>query len=220
VAPRSHPSPADVVQVLVARVEADTSLDGPIRRGATAIKLLSVQEPAIALGRLKQVALDYLPGLPRELPSTDLCRVISVETFLLHHATAEVVAAFRTPDDYRRFLMTETDPVATLREHLSEVPTLIPWRFSWLTRDKDIARMNGEETVRALEVPSSPPLIIFHFDLADLLASGVTIRTPRSLDAVLQEHAQWRPEGLLSGAREYLDGDVPVSALTRLEWRP
>ncbi len=205
--------------LFIDRVEEDAALAPPIRRAARSLRHLAIDSPALAMERLEAAALRYLPGVDRTPPETDLVRAVELRTFFEYHLDGTVKAAFRTAEDYRSFIEEEVDPDATLLSHLSNDPITIRWHHSWLTRETDIAGMNGIQTVRVLEMRQRPPLVVFQLSLADMLASGVTIRTPCSLDTVLGRHVLWRPSGLGGQAREYVDGDIPRSAVTSLEFR-
>ena len=61
-------------------------------------------------------------------------------------------------------------------------------------------------------------MVIFEFERDTLLALGLQVRRPNSLDSVLGPNYQWRESGLASGVPEYVDGNIPRAALSRITW--
>jgi hypothetical protein len=210
---------ADRVALFFARVESDSTLNPNLKRIVPPLRRLAVTDPPLAIARLKAAADHYLPGLPRSEPTSALVRSVDYSRFWEFHLDPAIKARLRTPEDFRRYMDSLADPDAALMAHLSMNPTIVPSAHSWLSRHVDIAGRTADEVVTILAVKQSPPLVIFHFTVGDLLRSRVTIRKPCSLDAVLGDHELWSAAGLASGAEEYLDGDIPRSAVTGLEWR-
>jgi hypothetical protein len=178
-----------------------------------------VDQPAILVSRLGKIAQRYLPTLGRAVPSTSLAKVLTADTYWRFYSKPEVRDAFLTSDDFVRYVDGQANPDLFLLEGLTGIDPLIAWERSWLTRAAPLRTLTSDETIRALEMTGNGPLVIFEFERADLVSSGVTIRNPCSLDAALGPHYQWRPEGPLSGLVEYIDGPIPHSALTRTVWR-
>jgi hypothetical protein len=107
-------------------------------------------------------------------------------------------------------------PEARLRAILKRTDPLFPAEHSWMVTCEDIASLNGSELRRALGLRDDPPYIVFELSVDAMRASGVTVRASRSVDAVPAGFTEWDPEGLPTGLREMVDGDVPQAALTRV----
>lgn len=213
------PTEKATAQRLIELVESDTSLTR--RQRSAAIRLrASLGSPATALSRLQRYAMDDLPAMPRIEPTVGLSRVVSASTFRKYLAEPEVRDTFYSDEDFVRYVDTHPDPSLLLSSFVHHRPVLFEWSRSWLCETRQIRGLDGEELAHALEISSVPPLIVFNFTLKSLQANGVLVRSPCSLDAVLGPNAQWRPGGPVSGAREYVDGDIPTEAVSSIEWRP
>ncbi len=202
--------------LLVNRVGQDRSLEERYRRRASRL-LARVDEPALVLRRLQQSAREALPTLPRTAPTAALVRAVTAGAFWQHHAQPVVRDSFLTGEDFARYVGTAPDPGDTLRHFLAPNPLLVEWQWSWLAELVHIRALTGTQISQALELNQSPPLVLFIFAREDLLREGVTVRKPNSLDSVLGPHLQWRAGGPLSGVREYVDGSVPLAALSTIE---
>jgi hypothetical protein len=211
--------PSEQAAVILEKVRSDRSLPVTIR--SRAWKAASdVSQPARALRRLQTLAGKTLPGVARDAPSTSLSRVVSAGTFWRHHTSLEWRDMFTTVDDFVRFINSSSDPNTALTDMLSRDPIAFPWQRSWLAQTRQIRGLDGRSLVKALELGSAVelPLVAFHLPLDLLLGSGVMVRRPCSLDSVLGPNPQWSPSGLASGIEEYIDGDVPLSAIGTIEW--
>jgi hypothetical protein len=110
-------------------------------------------------------------------------------------------------------------PNTFLRESMSADPVLFPAKNSWLTPSDHIRGFTAVETINALQIRASAPLVVFQLPLTLLLPASVTIRIPHPVDVVPHELRYWNPGGLPSGRIEYIDGNVPLSSLGEVEWR-
>lgn len=191
------------------------------RADRTAAARLTAQadRPALVLERLQQRAYDRLPSFARDTPVCDLVRVVTVSTFLMYHAKPEIREAFTTSIDFALYVADSEKPSERLYECLSDAPILFHWTRSWLADARPLMRLDGRSISAALELEKEPPFVVFFFELPKLLAADVLVRTPNALDSVLGPNPQWRPGGPVSGVAEFVDGDVPRAALTRVEWR-
>lgn len=206
--------------LMISRVERDTTLPAPVRTAARSLSLLLDDGPPLAVRRLKRIAEQVLPNLPRHPPDRALVRAVELPTYYRYHMDPRFQAFFRTVEDYRRFLDNDPAPAERLRQHLRPDPVLVPWRWSWLAPLDGLQGLSGRDISRALETGHEPPLVLFLFDHPQAALAGLEVREPCSLDSVLGDHEQWRPEGPVSGVGEFLDGDVPLAALTEILWRP
>ena len=124
----------------------------------------------------------------------------------------------RDPGAYVRHLAAQADPAAAARRDLAGDPILLPASHSWLIPAANLARVDGRTLARRLQLGESrPPYVVFIFPRESLHAAGVTVREPRGIDAVPGPLLQWTPGGV---PNERIDGDVPLSALGWIEWRP
>ncbi len=176
-------------------------------------------DPVLALLRLQEEALVFLQQLERRPSRQPLARLLTASTYLRWYTKPEYRDAFQTPEDFIAYVDTTAQPNETLRQTLTVSSPLFSWHRSWLTSERHIARKDGAQLLHDLEMPGEPPVIICHFSLDSLARAGVDVRLPCSLDAVLGPHYQWRPGGLASGADEFIDGNIPLEALSYLEWR-
>jgi hypothetical protein len=211
-------SEADAV-LLVNKVAADSSLPRAVRQRARRL-LPRAGTPALVLNRLQEVAEDYVVTLPRVRPTVALTRAITVSTFWKHYCRADVRARFNTAEDLARYIGSDNDPAGVLRDFLDRMPYVVEWKRSWLAEARQLRGLSGRQVADALELGQDPPLVLLQFDLPHLLAQGVTVRKPCALDSTLGPNLQWRPGGPVSGLREYVDSDIPLAALTQLDWRP
>jgi hypothetical protein len=202
---------------LLQKVRRDTRLPTPVRRRAATLAG-SGAEPAVVLASLQQIAELYLPLLPRTVPDQSLARVTTAATFLRFYSKPEVRDAFVSVVDFVAYVRGEREPSQFLTSALTPNDPLFMWQRSWLAPARQVRGLSAEDTLKALEMTGEPPIVIFEFDREALLESGVQVRQPNSLDSVLGPNYQWTPTGLLSGIPEYVDGDLPRSALSRLSW--
>lgn len=204
---------------MLEKVRGDRSLPVTIRSRAWKIAA-DVTRPARSLQKLQGLAEETLPLVERELPTTGLTRIVSAGTFWKHHASNEVREAFTTVDDFVQYLITSDDPSGELHRMLAPDSPVIPWQRSWLAPTGRIRGLDGRSLIAALELgaDAEPPFVAFHLPLQQMIASGVLVRPPCSLDSVLGPNPQWSPTGLASGIDEFVDGDVPLAAVGHVEW--
>lgn len=212
------PPSGDQALALLLKVRRDTKLPEPVRRRAGLVAG-PAPEPALVLASLQSSARALLPTLPRTDPAESLARVTTAATFLRYYSTPEARDSFQSVDDFLVFIATHHDPSAFLLSILTRNDPIFGWDRSWMAPSRQLRGLSAEDVLRALEMVGKGPLIVFEFDRDALLASGVQTRTPNSLDSVLGPNYQWRETGLASGIPEYVDGDLPRSALSRLSWR-
>lgn len=209
---------------LIELVLRDTVLPPGVRRCAAALREMADRDPDRALGRLEQQARDVAVAALDCEPDIALARCVSVQSFWAHYAAMEIRDAFPDPTQYERYLIgmgAATTIEATLEAHVRQMGVLLRAEHSWLAPLEEVERRQGPDLVFALELGGvRPPLIMLVFPLESLKSTGVRIRAPRATDAVLGGHAHWRVTGLVSGIREFVDRDMPASALGALRWRP
>jgi hypothetical protein len=210
---------SDDARLLLSKVRRDRILEPRFRRRAQRL-LLHVDQPTLVLARLQRAAGEALPDLPRRAPTTDLARAVTADTFLRYHCRADFRDAFLSVDDFIAFMAAQPDKRSVLRSALSSNASIFPWSRSWLAEYAPLIGLSGHDASLVLELDKEPPLVLFVFRLGDMTRNDVTVRPPCSLDSVIAPNLQWRETGLVSGVPEYVDGDVPLAALTELEWRP
>lgn len=207
------------VERLFGLVERDQGLRRSVRERVKRLRSLLPANPELAYERLCALATRVAAELQRDKPSQALARFVSVEVFYLYHLIADVRAFFSTPEAYRRFLDEQSDVDAAVTAHLSPDDPVFPARHSWLVPASQTARMDGKETINALQLRGKPPLVRFSLPLKSLRAAQVTVRDTRAVDAVCERFAEWNPAGPSPGVSELIDGNVPRSAVERAELR-
>jgi hypothetical protein len=211
---------AGAALILVDRVRRDTALPEAERMFAQRLSELASTAPALALERLREQAERVLPQLPHSEVHMDLAKAITADTYLRYLAVPEVRDAFTTVADFIAFLSAQTDRTAFLTSSVAPGPAIVAWERSWITEAAWLEPLNGNQIRAALELPRPPPFVLLRFGASALKEAGCGIRQPCSLDTVFAPHLEWREEGLVSGFPEYVDGDLPSTACTRVEWRP
>lgn len=204
------------VEVYFELLDSDPGLDGEVRRAVGPLRSLLGSNPEHALGRLKSYCADVAAALPRLPADRTLSKSIGVETFLRHHAAADVRALIRTPDLYRGELERSHDPAQQAADDLADRTELLGDGRSWLVEDTLLAGLDGAQVVEALGITHRPPLITFVFSAPLLRRHDVRVRPARAVDAVRGEHRQWSPAGLPHGWSEYVDAAVPRAALSEV----
>lgn len=213
----SSPITTDAARLLVEKVRRDNLLPPRYRRRAQQLAPL-LHSPALVLERLQGFAAEALPGLPRSSPTADLARVITAATFWRYHCRAEARAAFLTANDFVQAVNSESDAGRFLAQCLTDNEPLTSWQRSWLAEHRAVKGLSGRRVDRALELGKSPPFVMFVFSLADCRSHNITVRRPCSLDSVLGPNLQWNAAGLSSGLAEFVDGDLPRAAVSRIGW--
>ena len=172
--------------------------------------------PDLALSRFLELHADVAPLLPRTDPTIDYVRCVSVETFWRFNVDASLKAYFVTAEDYRRSVEGEVDPAARLTNDLGADP-VVPAANSWLVPASDVDGLTGAEAKARLNFTQDPPYAVMVWSVARMIGAGVTVRAPRGVDAIPSRLLQWYPENVPD---ERIDGDLPRTALERIEWRP
>jgi hypothetical protein len=80
-----------------------------------------------------------------------------------------------------------------------------------------IVGLNGAQTRSLLQFEQTPPYLVMIFPMDRMLAAGVRVREPRGVDAIPGRLAHWVP-GDVAGER--INGNIPLTALGDLQWRP
>lgn len=204
--------------MMLQKVRADSTLSDSLRGRFR--RLTGPVAPAQALQRAQVFAREELPKLPREEPTGSLGRVLSASTFLRYASKPEVRDTFTTVDDFIRFVESGDNGESVIWDFLTPGPVVFPWERSWLAELAPLRGLTGAEIVRALEITSDPPFVLFELSVKTMREANVTVRTPCSLDSLLGPNPQWRPGGPASGIREYIDGDVPRTAISAVRWVP
>lgn len=176
---------------------------------------------------------DALPTLQREIdrvalawakaevtmpPRTDLHRASSAATFQRYCTRAEW-----RPEavDYAEFLAAivgtaENGQPAFLYEMLNEDHPVFPFPHSWLVAGDDIALLTGRQLADRLKLRGQePPFVVARLTVSRMAASGVEVRQPSVLDAVLGRKVQWKA-GEVAG--ELIDLDIYHNAIEDLRW--
>jgi hypothetical protein len=204
---------------LLDKIGRDPHLGADLKRSISRLAA-TTPDPAILIPRLQRVAQELWTTFPRWSPRHDLIRVMPARTFLAHHSRPEVRAAFTTVGDFVTYVGSSDQQSELLMSFLSEDHLLIPMERSWLAEAELLVNLTGQQLSQTLEIDKDPPLIVFFFPLDRLIDAGITVRNPCSLDSAVAPNFQWRDDGLASGIREYVDGDIPRSCVLRIDWRP
>lgn len=208
----------DLASALIRKVEADRTVPPAVRRLTTRVAG-TYEDPILAIRRLQVEAVKHLPVMARRPARQPLARVVTAATFLRHYTSPSYRDAFSTPRDFVAFVASAEDAESVLMDALTTVDPLFSWRRSWLTPERSVAGRSAAALLGDLEMPGEPPVVIFKFSVTSMSATGVDVRPPCALDAVLGPNYQWRPGGPASGVDEFVDGNIPRAALTAIEWR-
>jgi hypothetical protein len=211
-------SEAEAVLALIQKVTNDSHVPQATRR-LTRRLVGSGHPPSLSLLSLQAQAGAVLPALQRRAPRVGLARAVTAASYLRHYSSPEIRDAFSTPDDFVAYVESSSDPDATISSSLGDADPIFAWQRSWLAPASRLRGMKGPQVVSALEMVGQAPIVLFHMDLDQLRGAGITVRVPCALDAAIGPNYQWRPGGPASGVPEYVDGDIPRSAISRLEWR-
>jgi hypothetical protein len=206
------------VMILASKVDSDRSLDRAVRAEAQEIQALAASNPDRAESRLLDLAERTAPSLARVAPAADLCRCLPLETFWARHLDPDVRAFFPDWKDYAQHLTTG-DPELLLRRELAAKDPLFSAKHSWLVQCADIRGLDSNALKRVLALRGDPPYVVFEFALPELLATAVTIRKPRAVDAIPAHLVEWDPNGLPTGLAEFIDSEIPVAAVSRVRWQ-
>ena len=208
------------IATLAEMVASDDPLPAHIRQRARELRADALENHELALAHLVELSEETAPLLARDAPQDDLARCVGMEVYWLHHLDRDRRESYVSANEYADFVRDAADPGDQLQQDLSQDPIVFPAPYSWMVPSDQIQGLNGLATQVALASVQRPPLVVFEMPLALLLASGVTVRHPRAIDAVPRQHVQWQPGGLPSGIPEFVDGDVPLQAVAETEWRP
>ena len=201
---------------LVRIVVDDTKLPRFIRREASHLESLAIASPDLVWRRLEELRQKMLPDLPLAVPTVDYARCVSVDVFWRHNLSTAQQDYFQTAKDYRRYLETMSDPASAALGDLSG-GILVPDAHSWLIPADRIGGLDGAKTKARLQLDHDPPYIVMVFPVASMRAAGVEIRRPRGINVIPERFLQWSPGDVPD---EQIDGDIPRTALGKLEWRP
>lgn len=210
----------ETIEGLFRLVDVDTRLEVRVRRQARRLRPLVRDNAEIAYERLCDLAAQVAEALPRTAPSDRLAKCVGLKSFHLYYLSEDVRAFYPTAEGYRRFLDAHASPDQQLMQDLKMGPVLIPARNSWLMDASRLDGMDADDIVTALAIDARPPLVLLELSAAKMRAAGVTTRPARAVDAVRDQHLRWDPSGLPRGWPEYLDGDVPTSAVDQTRWLP
>jgi hypothetical protein len=176
---------------------------------------------------------DALPTLQREIdgvalawamaevtiqPTTDLYRASSAATFHRYCTRPEWRPA---AVDYAEFLAVivntaEDGRSPLLYEMLNQDQPVFPFPHSWLVVGDDIASLSGRGLIDRLKLRhQDPPFVLARLTVSRMVASGVEVRVPSVLDAVLGRKVQWKA-GEVAG--EMIDLDIHHRAIEDLRW--
>ena len=175
--------------------------------------------PSLAFEELRLVATLEAARLDTFAPTTTLYRAVALETFQLYCVAAEWRAPAVHPEVFRRYVERHTDPDAFLLSTIAH-GIVFPADHSWLIDATGIERLSGTDLVHALQLDKqTPPMVLCRLTADRMRDAGVRIRRPTGFDAVLGRHTIWSPNGLRAGV-EYVDLDIPGSAVEVALWRP
>jgi hypothetical protein len=205
---------------MIGLVERDPVVPAAARRQATEVRDLVGTDPELACTRLLDLAARVAPALPRRPPVADLARCTGIEGFYERYLDADVRAYFLSPEDYRSHIEGSVSPSASLESELADLSPLVPAVHSWMTTWAEIAGLTGAQIRRHLDIRPLPPIVVLVMRLADLLKARITVREPTAVDALPKHLTEWIPGGLRSGGSELIDGNMPRSAVSSVEWRP
>ena len=227
---RNHPRSAfmqspdtntDVVELLLARVRADTRLDARVRARAESLMSLTQRAPSLAEASLRELHRSTVATLPLRAATTDMCRCVSAENFFLFHLRDEARGLFRDSRDFLAYIAGLSDPSQELRRLLSPLDPLFRRDHTWMAPCSSLAGLDGKALRRALALRgSAPPYVVFVMSLERLAGEHVSVRRSTALDAVPAGLTYWNPDGLPTGIEEFVDADIPIAALEDIEWRP
>jgi hypothetical protein len=83
-----------------------------------------------------------------------------------------------------------------------------------------VRNLSGTELVRGLQLAKQgPPFALCVLTVPRILHTGVQIRVPHPLDALVGRHTVWDPGGIPAGV-ESLDENIPAEAIEEVLWRP
>lgn len=204
---------------MIRTLENDVGLADGVRARATRLKGFARRSPELACARLIALSVEVSVSLPRSSPTEDLAKCTGIEDYYEHYLDPDVRGFFRTAEDYRRHVEDADQPGDVLLADTRSEDPLIPAIHSWFAPMAAIAGLNGEETRQALAITYRPPLVTLIFGRKSMRKAAVTVRPPRAVDAVPKRLRAWDPRGLPGGRAEFIDGNVPGTALDRIEWR-
>lgn len=213
--------PAELARVLVDLVIRDDNLPEPLRLRVAQLEDLVDQHPDLAIAHLEQEASQYAAWAHYTQPRARLMKAVSVDSLWQHYIDDQVKANFPDPEGYRRYLDWLPDAAGQVEQDLKASDALIPAPYSWLAPYADTVDRSAWELIVDLELAPStrPPLVLLVLRNTGLETLGIGVREPRATDAVPGRQIQWRPTGLDSEIDEFIDRDIPVAAIERVELR-
>lgn len=198
--------------------------DSPALTAAARLKVRSLaaaahDSPAWVLERLIEIARAETERLQTTEPDSCLYRAVALDTFHRHCVAPEWRPELVGPEEFRRAVESHSMPEEFLRSVLS-ADVVFPASHSWLIQSDTVLPMSGAELVHALQLDKqAPPFVLCVMPVDRMIASGVRVRRPSPADAVLGRHTIWSPDGVPAG-QEYVDLDIPGTAISETKWRP
>lgn len=210
---------SDEVRALIDLVDSPHTAPS-VRKSAAALRPLATSSPSRALEELQAIAEVTVSRLDTRAPTTILYRAVAIPTF--HRYCTSVI--WRPPaisyEIFRREVESSPDPGAFLLDTLDRTGVIFPRSHSWLAEGDILRSLDGKGLVQALQLDKQePPFALCVLTPARMVQSGVEIRTPNALDAVLGRHVVWRASGVPAG-KEYVDLDILGEAVEEIQWRP
>lgn len=207
----------DVLRLLDVADHATTP--DAIRRHLPELRVQAEVAPSRVMEQLKLRSRPVLDALPMATPSATLYRVQQLEVFF-EHCTADVWRALDVVS-FARLVESDPDPDSVLTQALARDRTVFPAEHSWMVAaDRSILQATGAQLRSMLRLGlQEPPFALCVLPVASLSQAGVTVRSPTGADAALGGHDYWRPAELPAGI-EYVDLDIPGSAVEEVLWRP
>lgn len=189
-----------------------------LRRGIRSLRPEVDWAPGAVLADLQELARSWVTGLDTYLPNETLYRAVALPTFHRHCTRAEYSAMGF--EEFRREVEHTPDPDAFLRSTLNLGHVVFPRDHTWLVAGDHVRHLTGGELVRQLRLArQEPPFALCVLTVARMLHTGVRIRRPHCLDAVIGRHTVWDGAGIPAG-QEYVDEDIPAEAVEEVLWRP
>ena len=212
-------SEADVVLALLELADTAATPDH-VRSRLRALLGDAADSPALVLEQLTSIAKAEIAWMSTEPPDSILYRATSLETFQRYCAKEE----WRPPgvgfEEFRRHVEVHIDPGAFLLSTVDASSTVFPAAHSWLVASDTLAQLSGAGLVAALQLDKqAPPFALCVLSPARMNATGVRVRRPTAMDAILGRHTVWNVEGV-PGGQEFVDLDVPGAAIEAVLWRP
>ena len=202
-------------------ITATSALPASLKKKCDALRPISYESPALADDYLQEILETYVNGLSYASPPGVLYRALSLQTFQDH---CVVPAWDSTAIDHLTFARTvaaSSNPSSFLHGVMRK-DAVFPAIHSWLVHpvipSTAFEKLSGRQFADALKIRQEPPFALARIPRAHAAASGVEVRVPTAADAVLGNHLRdWNAAGIPAG-QEYLDRDVPGTAIEAVLW--